>query len=87
MKLNKQRFAKEWLIFIGCILFGIFILPIIFYFFFVDEYTLSKMYGELFMAIFDGEGGVYLFILSPYILIQFIRSTIWSIKIISSKNN
>jgi len=87
MKFNKKRFAKEWLIFIGCILFSVLILPIIFYFFMTDKYTLSKMYSELFEAIFDGEGGVYLFVLLPYILVQFIRSIIWSIKIIRFKNN
>jgi len=87
MKFNKKRFAKEWLIFVGCVLFSILILPIIFYLFMANEYTFSKMYSQLFKAIFDGEGGVYLFILLPYILVQFIRSVIWSIKIIRSKNN
>lgn len=87
MKFNKKRFAKEWLIFIGCILFSILILPIIFYVFMADEYTLSKIYGDLFKAIFDGESGVYLFVLFPYILVQFIRSIIWSIRIIKTQNN
>ena len=87
MKFNKKRFAKEWIIFVGCILFSVLILPIIFYFFIADEYTLSRMYGELFEALFDGEGDVYLFVLLPYILVQFIRSIIWSIRIIKTKNN
>ena len=52
-----------------------------------DEYTLSKMYSELFGAIFGGEGDVYIFILLPYILVQLVRSIIWSIKIIKTKNN
>ncbi len=85
MKFNKKIFAKEWIVFVGCVLFSILILPVFFYFFMTDEYTLSKMYSELFEAIFDGEGGVYLFVLLPYILVQFVRSIIWSIRIIKTK--
>ena len=87
MKFNKKRFAKEWLIFVISLFFGIFILPILFFIFLRDDLTLSRMYTELFEAIFDGEGGVYLFVLLPYILVQFIRSIIWSIKNIKYKNN
>jgi len=52
-----------------------------------DEYTISKMYGKLFEAIFNGEGGAYVLILLPYILAQLIRSIVWSIKIIKTKTN
>jgi len=85
MKFNKKRFAKEWLIFIGAIVFS-FLLPL----FVVIVIGVIKwkflpfweLYGIIFKAISDGDYTVYIAILLPYIIIQFIRSIIWSVKVI-----
>ncbi len=75
--MNKRIVSKEWLILIGNFAFGIFILPIILIISFAGGLCeLRDFYG----AIFGGEGFAWLIVLTPYFLVQIVRTTIWSIK-------
>ncbi len=87
MKFEKKIFAKEWIILILSVLFGLLILPVIINLFIADEHTFSKIYKRFFIAIFDREEGVYLFILLPYFFVQFVRSIVWSIKAMKKSNS
>lgn len=74
--LNKKIIAKEWLILIGSLLFGITLLPVIFRIIGL----IVNPYGVL-----TFQGNDYIFVLIPYFSIQFVRSVIWAIKVIKQK--
>ena len=84
MKFNKKRLAKEWLIFLGTIVF-VLIIPLLLAIVTViikgKFPPLGKIYAGFF---FDVMGAL---VLLMYALVQFVRSIIWSIKTIKSKNN
>lgn len=92
--MDKVKTAREWLLFLSCFFFGLFIMPNLIYLFFIIFKKYSPKYGILnnykdFLAIpFERqvpkeEFWIFLTVLfGPYVLIQLIRSIIWSIKII-----
>ncbi len=88
MKFNKKKFAKEWIVFIGGLFFA-FLLPLLIILIIAiikgKFLPAGELYEIIFEAMFNGDIGVYILILLPYILIQFIRSIVWSIKTIKSK--
>jgi hypothetical protein len=90
MKFNKKRFAKEWLIFLGTIVFAL-LLPLLIAIIgaiIKGKFPpLGKFYVEFFDAMFDGDYTTFIALLLPYALVQFVRSIIWSIRTIKSKNN
>ena len=90
MKFNKKKLAKEWLILIGAIIVA-FLLPLLIAIIATiirgKFPPVGEFYGEFFDAMFDGDYTTFIAILLPYVLVQFVRSIIWSIKIIKSKNN
>ena len=79
----KKIVAREWLYFFGSFIFGLLILPVIFSLFGDDNY-LNDFYGSL----FDENDWIYVLIFSliPYIILQIIRSLIWSIKTLKKRS-
>lgn len=88
MKFDKKIFAKEWIVFISGILFS-FLLPLLIVLVVAVVRGKFLPVGELYQIIFEGilKGDVeaYILVLLPYVLVQFVRSIIWSIKTIKSK--
>lgn len=77
---NKGIVAKEWLVFIGCLLIGLLILPWAIYFLFQGQFHVDKFY----QALFDGghsPAKAWAIVICPYILYQLTRTTVWAIKI------
>ena len=88
--MNKKRIAKEWLYFIGFVLFGLFVLPFLltatFYFFATRSFTFSTELSYFYSALVDRHDALifWLMVAGPYIFFQFIRSVIWAWKITRS---
>ena len=74
--LMKKTLAKEWLILIGCFIFGGLILP---------ATLLGIIEGNLNNLVDTLVDMSWLFAIFLYILVQFIRSIIWSIKQLKKK--
>ena len=81
MDANRQkRVAKEWLFFSGSLIFGVFLSSIILA-------SSGEAAIEVFIYLIGAEG-FYGFLASwsislmPYVFVQFIRATIWAIKIL-----
>ena len=81
--MDKKRLAKEWLFFVVALGFGLSILPIILIFALDPNPKMANL-GEFYRLLFSGVESVlvWLFALSPYIVIQLVRSIIWAIKTI-----
>jgi len=78
MKINKKNFAREWLIFLISIIFGIFILPWLLYPILVIVNNEFFSFTGTYSLWFESE--VRILYIMPYLVIQFIRSIIWAIK-------
>jgi hypothetical protein len=76
--MNKQRVAKEWLYFLGCFFFG-FTVPSLPFLFFGEE---IKGTSSFYSALFVGKEKLiaWVFVLTPYLLFQLVRSVIWAVK-------
>ncbi|MBI5573433.1 MAG: hypothetical protein HY919_02610 [Elusimicrobia bacterium] len=75
----KKIIAKEWLLLLGSILFGI-----------TCIFILCIALGtteELIEAFCKLEIEAYFFVLSPYFLLQFVRSVIWAIKVLKKSKS
>jgi hypothetical protein len=91
--MNKKRIAKEWLFFLGALGFGFLILPTTLFLFFHPK-PLLRALGDFYSVLFACDKSLYnplkeafhawLFVLSPYFLLQLIRSILWAIKAIRS---
>ncbi len=77
--MDKRRVAKEWLIFISTFVFGFLIFPTILTILF--EGNLSKL-GGFYTALFDKRDFFIPWLIGagPYLLVQIVRATVWSIK-------
>jgi hypothetical protein len=79
--MNKKRVAKEWLLFLGCFLFGLLVLPA------PLAVLLHRDQALLFLPLFYSELLEkhyalinWLVVASPYLLCQIVRSVIWAWK-------
>jgi len=91
--MKKVKLAKEWLLVICCLIFGIFVPFIIWLIVTVYGGTpypggLLKLYEVFFASLFGYSGPrgdrllSWCVMLGPYLIIQLIRSILWSIKTI-----
>ena len=74
----KRIIAREWLIFLSCLLagFGIVVSTIVLFF--------DATYAQFWSALSMQEGRLYFWkaafaLLSPYFLVQLVRSIVWAI--------
>jgi hypothetical protein len=83
--MNKKRIAKEWLFFLGALGFGFSILPTILLLILNPKPQLKDL-ANFYSALFNRSEAfhAWLFALSPYFLLQLIRSIVWAIKAIRS---
>jgi len=89
MKLNKRKIAKEWLVLIGMIIVA-FLLPLLVVIIkklLGYHSSVGNRYYYLTEQLLNGNIISYIYILLPYILVQFVRSIAWSIKKLKTKNN
>ena len=79
--MNKKRIANEWLIFIGCVVFGATLFPLLLFVLLADGNETNDFYQEL------GRGNpkAWIALFAPYLLIQIIRSIAWALR--TSKAN
>ena len=78
----KRRLAREWLYFLGFLLFGLFLLPALLTLVFPSRDGFADELGQFYEAL-GGEGDAelaWLVVFGPYLLIQLIRSVIWAWK-------
>ncbi len=84
--MNRKRIAKEWLIFLPAALVGLIIIPVVLTMIHEGGFYYSDwFYQHLFRAHSDKFGGHWLIVLSPYLIIQSVRLTIWAIKQVREK--
>ncbi|MCH8335613.1 MAG: hypothetical protein IIC61_06940 [Proteobacteria bacterium] len=82
----KKTAAKESALFLCLVFFGLVMLPFAVYMVgksVFGEYGgagLSAFYGTLHSAMWDGEPAVLLLVLSPYVIWQLTRLTIWGFR-------
>lgn len=74
---NKKLIAREWLYFLLFFSIGLIIIPVLLRLIF-SEMKLEEFYGCLIGE--EDCSGVWLFVIAPYLIFQFIRSIIWAIK-------
>jgi len=79
--LKKKTVAREWVFFLVSLCAGIIVFPVLV----ISKYggTISETYIELGRFLLGQEGyflEVWMFILSPYLVLQLIRSIIWAVK-------
>jgi hypothetical protein len=89
----KRIIAREWLIFMGCLLFGVFMFSyllasIINPSIFLELQKEGKgFYGEVFRELSHGQ--IYLKtwfgVLLPYLTVQLVRSVFWATKMITKR--
>lgn len=88
MKISKRFVAKEWLIFLSSVFFGVvFLWPFYFslyYGFFLSPFSFVSNRWELAYK-YGMEIEFVFFLFSPYLLIMFLRSVVWAIKQIFRK--
>jgi hypothetical protein len=81
--MNKNVIAKEWIIFISTIVFGFVLLPILL------SVVFSRKLSELYNTLSNSDNPEFVLVWStaigPYVLLQFTRLTIWSIKQLKEK--
>lgn len=95
MKTTKQRIAKEWLTFVFSLFGGLIVLAVYVLYAkypsqgFLDVYASGLFWGNEFPngRWSNWNFGAWIITLSPYILIQFIRSIIWSIGMIKNEED
>lgn len=75
--MNKKVFAKEWIVFMASFVFGI-LLPCILSLFFGELEKVGSFYNALINK--KNFGIAWLIVLAPYLLVQIIRVTAWSVK-------
>ncbi len=72
--------AREWLYLLASMFVGWVILPLVIVsVMFQSNNTWSK-YKDYLEGLFRGEGGFWFIALAPYVALQLVRSTIWSVK-------
>lgn len=82
----KKTFARESAIFLCLLFLGLLIMPLAIYMVgksVFGEYGgtgFSAFYGTLHSAIRDGEPAVLFLVLSPYLIWQLTRLTVWSFR-------
>jgi hypothetical protein len=82
----KPILRKESLLFLYSFLVGILLLPIVIYFIgygLFGEYSgsgFSAFYGNLHGSLRSGELAVWFLVLSPYLILQLIRSTVYTLR-------
>jgi hypothetical protein len=80
--MNKKRIAREWLYFLGGMVFGFIVLPVflsIVFHLFSLNFGLSSFY----FALVEDRPALplaWLLVLGPYLLFQLVRSVIWAYK-------
>lgn len=82
--MNKRVLAKEWIVFMASIAFGVFILPIFLILFLQNITPASAGYASMSMVtVYDTAfrgNDIYIVAIVPYIIVQLIRSAIWGAK-------
>lgn len=74
----KEIIAREWLIFLGCLIVGlVVVVPTILLLF-------NETYAQFWRALTMQEDRLYFWrtlsiLLSPYFLVQFVRSIVWAL--------
>jgi hypothetical protein len=87
MSIDNKKVAREWLIFMGCFIFGGLILPFLLALTIfpirLGEQTILSFYSKFLKALFFEEGDNYIFawflITAPYLLVQLVRSVAWAV--------
>jgi len=74
----KKIIAREWLYFLGCVLFGITVFPAASLLLTGNKIRRMGRFYELLIGFNDTVP--WLFALSPYLLFQLVRSIIWAMK-------
>ncbi len=86
---TKRIIAREWIIFIPSLILGFLIALITFdalvskWYQYSPPSALTELLGHLFGRDFDLSA--WMFVLAPYLILQIVRSIIWSIKTLKSK--
>ena len=79
--MNKKILAIECLIFIGSFLFGFLIIPASLTFIMDGNLrALEGFYGVLFAKSKGDTFRAWMIVFGPYLLVQLIRVTVWSVK-------
>ena len=83
--MNKKRFAKEWLYFLGWFLFGLLVLPsllsVVFGFF--THQAISESISKFYPALVKKQEAsliAWLVVIGPYLVFQLVRSVVWAWK-------
>ena len=90
---DKEKLAKEWLIFICCFIFMIIASPLLLSFsegtFSLEAFIkhLFNLLEELFFIKIRDNIGAWLLVLFPYIIIQLIRSIMWAVRAIKKADD
>jgi len=82
--MNKRIIAKEWVVFVAGFSFGILLFPAVLTLFFAGD---KEELGSFYKALFDKRDFIipWLVVLAPYLFIQIVRATAWSVKQLKQK--
>lgn len=82
--MNKKVFAKEWLCFLGCFLFGLTIFPFLLSIvaLLLSRKPIAEFYSKFYSELFGGSEALstWVAVFIPYVLFQFVCSVIWAWK-------
>jgi len=80
--MKKRRLAIEWLLFLSSILIGAVIVPLLLLPLVIRSPNPSYHYsaGDFYAALVSKDAPIaWIIVLSPYLLIQIVRSVIWAV--------
>jgi hypothetical protein len=80
----RRRIAREWLIFLACFIAGFITLSLIAWNHHYPDWTSGRVVQEIMKGLFTErtEWTVWLFFLSPYFFLLFVRWILWSVKML-----
>jgi len=78
---TKRRIAREWLIFLACLVIGFIIVYLIAWNFRNPDWTPGRVFQEVMKELFTERDAWigWLFVLAPYFIVLVVRSIIWSV--------
>jgi len=78
--MNKKIVAREWLIFLVSICFGLIIVPFFLCLYFSDELKDWWFFYPVLIGEESDSTLARVFVIAPYIILQIIRSIVWAKK-------
>ena len=82
--MNKTVVAKEWLYFLGCLLFGLVVFPFLLFIVFglLNPTDITVFYSRFYSGLLGGHDALitWVVVFIPYLLFQVVRSVIWAWK-------